>query len=50
MIHCWVNYPLEKGIAFLKEIGWGLKAHIVTIGPIGFVILWRVRSKNPQAE
>lgn len=44
----WLNYPLSKGAAFLKEIGWELKAHGVVIGPIAFCVLWRVRV--PPAE
>lgn len=41
MIRTNLNYPLEKAVAFLKGAGIDIRAHVLVVGPIAFLVCWK---------
>ena len=43
-------YPLTKGAMVAFECGWWLEAHVLTIGPLAFIVCWRKRRPDTPGE
>ncbi|MDO8700701.1 MAG: hypothetical protein Q7J56_03520 [Deltaproteobacteria bacterium] len=49
MINFWARYDLSKAAAFMAASGWRLRCAVLTIGPLGFAVIWKRRA-DAKAE
>lgn len=44
MMNFWARYDLSKAAAFMAAGGWRLQCAVLTIGPLGFAVIWKRRA------
>ena len=44
MIAFWKRYDLSKAVVVMAAGGWRLRCTVLTIGPLGFAVIWKRRA------
>jgi hypothetical protein len=48
-MNIWLFYPIEKCVEFMKKTDWELRSHVLRIGPVAFLVVWR-RKRNDTGK
>lgn len=47
-MNLWLFYPLKKCLHFMEHTQWELQSHVLRIGHIAFMVVWRRKRKDTQ--